>query len=343
MSASQIAPIAKATTTRFGRWLLVGCGVSVILVLIGLLIGTTGIARSLTELRHPDSEALTIFWQIRLPRSLGAWCAGALLGLAGCVAQGVFRNPLAEPYLLGTASGAALGVALCLLSFDSGVFSIAWLGALGVTGAACLGAAGAIVLTLALSRGVVQTASLLLAGVVVAFLLSAITSLLLLTKPDIWLSMQSFLLGGTALIGWFAVLLLSAVLGVSLMVALALAKGLDALTLGEDTAQSLGLSLPMLRLAFLGLVAVTTATVVGQCGVIGFVGLVAPHLVRQLFELDHRRLLLGSALSGGILLQAADLLSRWLLQPSELPVGAVTACLGGSYLIVLLWRRNRDA
>ena len=195
MSASQIAPIAKATTTRFGRWLLVGCGVSVILVLIGLLIGTTGIARSLTELRHPDSEALTIFWQIRLPRSLGAWCAGALLGLAGCVAQGVFRNPLAEPYLLGTASGAALGVALCLLSFDSGVFSIAWLGALGVTGAACLGAAGAIVLTLALSRGVVQTASLLLAGVVVAFLLSAITSLLLLTKPDIWLSMQSFLLG----------------------------------------------------------------------------------------------------------------------------------------------------
>jgi iron complex transport system permease protein len=142
-------------------------------------------------------------------------------------------------------------------------------------------------------------------------------------------------------LGWNGVALLAAVLVVALPVAVALGRGLDALTLGEDTASSLGLSLARLRLGLLALVAVVTASVVGQCGIIGFIGLVAPHLVRQRHELAHRWLLLASAATGGVLLQAADLLSRWLIQPAELPVGAVTACLGGTYLIVLLWRRSR--
>ena len=121
-----------------------------------------------------------------------------------------------------------------------------------------------------------------------------------------------------------------------------LSRGLDALTLGEDTAQSLGLSLPMLRLTLLGVVSLATATAVGQVGVVGFVGLVAPHLVRETLSVNHRQLLIGAPLCGGALLQAADLASRWIIRPAELPVGAVTACVGGVYLIVLLWRRSRD-
>jgi iron complex transport system permease protein len=273
---------------------------------------------------------------------VGAWFAGALLGLSGAIAQGVFRNPLAEPYLLGTASGAALGVTLSLIAADASIGALAWAGQLGITGAACVGACAAIALTIGLSRGVLQTASLLLSGIVVAFLLSAVTSLLLLTKPDIWREMQTFLLGSTGFVSWSSAGLLASVFCICLVPAVLLARGLDALTLGEDTAQSLGLSLPMLRLTLLGVVSLGTATAVGQVGIVGFVGLVAPHLVRETLSVNHRQLLIGAALCGGALLQGADLLCRWIIRPAELPVGAVTACVGGTYLVFLLWRRSRD-
>jgi iron complex transport system permease protein len=283
-----------------------------------------------------------VLWQIRLPRTVGAWCVGALLGLCGASAQGVFRNPLAEPYLLGTASGAALGVAICLVALDSRIGEFAWAGKLGLTGAACAGAAIATALTIALSRGVLQTASLLLSGVVVSFVIAALTSLVLLTKPEIWRAMQVFMLGSTGFLGWSSVVLLGSVLALCLVPTVLLSRGLDALTLGEDTAQSLGLSLPMLRLTLLAVVTLGTATAVGQVGVVGFVGLMAPHLVRETLAVNHRQLLIAAPLCGGALLQAADLLSRWLIRPAELPVGAVTACIGGAYLVLLLWRRNRD-
>jgi iron complex transport system permease protein len=183
----------------------------------------------------------------------------------------------------------------------------------------------------------------LLSGIVVAFLLSAITQLMLLAKPDIWRSMQSFLFGSTGFISWSSVGLLGTVFGLSIVPAVLLSRGLDALTLGEDTAQSLGLSLPALRLTLLGIVSLATAAAVGEVGVVGFVGLVAPHLVRETLSVNHRQLLIAAPLCGGALLQAADLASRWLIRPAELPVGAVTACVGGSYLVYLLWRRSRNA
>jgi iron complex transport system permease protein len=210
---------------------------------------------------------------------------------------------------------------------------------LGVTGAAFVGAAAGIALTLTLSRGVLQTASLLLAGVVVAFLLSAITSLLLLRSPDTWRAMQSFLLGTTGLLGWQSVGLLAVVLAICLVPAVLLSRGLDALTLGEDTARSLGLPIGGLRVALLALLSLATAAAVSQAGIVGFVGLVAPHLVRESVHVNSRQLIVAAPLCGGVLLQAADLISRWIIRPSELPVGIVTACLGGSYLVVLLWRR----
>jgi iron complex transport system permease protein len=327
---------------RLGLWLFCCLAITMLLTFGSLIIGTSSIETSLGWLLAPDAQSSVVLWQIRLPRTVGAWFAGALLGLAGAIAQGVFRNPLAEPYLLGTASGAALGVTVILIAADASAAGLAWYSKLGVTGAACIGACAATLLTISLSRGVLQTASLLLAGVVVAFLLGATTQLLLLTKPEIWRTMQTFLFGSTGFISWSSAALLGGVFCLCIVPAILLSRGLDALTLGEDTAQSLGLSLPVLRLTLLGVVSLATAAAVGQVGVVGFVGLVAPHLVRETLSVNHRRLLIGAPLCGGALLQAADLASRWVIRPAELPVGAVTACVGGVYLVILLWRRSRN-
>jgi iron complex transport system permease protein len=327
---------------RLGLWLFCCLAISMLLTFGSLIIGTSSIETSLGWLLAPDAQSSVVLWQIRLPRTVGAWFAGALLGLAGAIAQGVFRNPLAEPYLLGTASGAALGVTVILIAADASAAGLAWYSKFGVTGAACIGACAATLLTISLSRGVLQTASLLLAGVVVAFLLGATTQLLLLAKPEIWRTMQTFLFGSTGFISWSSAALLGGVLCLCIVPAILLSRGLDALTLGEDTAQSLGLSLPVLRLTLLGVVSLATAAAVGQVGVVGFVGLVAPHLVRETLSVNHRRLLIGAPLCGGALLQAADLASRWVIRPAELPVGAVTACVGGVYLVILLWRRSRN-
>jgi len=321
------------------RWMLIYIVVALLLAAMSLLVGTSSLRTSLEWLRTPAALSDAVLWEIRLPRALGAWLAGALLGLGGAIAQNLFRNPLAEPYLLGSASGAALGVTVCLMAADVSLSGLAWMGELGVTGAAFVGAAAGIALTLTLSRGVLQTASLLLAGVVVAFLLSAITSLLLLRSPDTWRAMQSFLLGTTGLLGWQSVGLLAVVLAICLVPAVLLSRGLDALTLGEDTARSLGLPIGGLRVALLALLSLATAAAVSQAGIVGFVGLVAPHLVRESVHVNSRQLIVAAPLCGGVLLQAADLISRWIIRPSELPVGIVTACLGGSYLVVLLWRR----
>jgi iron complex transport system permease protein len=313
---------------------------ALLLASASLLVGTSSLRTSLDWLRSPSALTDTVLWDIRLPRAVGAWLVGALLGLGGAIAQTLFRNPLAEPYLLGSASGAALGVTLCLLAVDTTMITgLAWVGTLGVTGAAFLGAAAGITVTLMLSRGVQQTGNLLLAGVVVAFVLGAVTSLLLLRSPDTWRAMQSFLLGTTGFLGWRSAGLLALVLVVCLVPAALLSRGLDALTLGEDTARSLGLPLGALRVGLLALLSLATAAAVSQAGIVGFVGLIAPHLIRESVHVNSRQLIIAAPLCGGVVLQAADLISRWVIRPAELPVGIVTACLGGAYLVMLLWRR----
>lgn len=334
---------AKFTSrnARFFLWIGIYVVIGLALTGVSLLVGTSSFRTSVSWLTHPGALSDTVLWEIRLPRALGAWCGGALLGLGGAIAQGVFRNPLAEPYLLGSASGAALGVTVSLLIADASLAGASWLGQIGLTGAAFAGACGGIAVTLLLSRGAIQTQSLLLSGVVVAVLLNALTSLLLLRSPETWRAMQAFLLGSAALVGWSATTLLATTLLLCVLPALLLARGLDALSLGEDTAQSLGVPVPVLRLVLLALLSFATAASVSQLGIVSFVGLAAPHLVRESLYVNHRQLMLGAILCGGALLEAADLLSRWMLRPAELPVGIVTACLGGVYLVLLLWRRSR--
>ena len=305
-------------------------------VALGTLVGSTGVESWLQA--WGDDVAQQIVWDIRLPRSLGACVAGALLGLGGAVAQGLFRNPLADPYLLGSASGASLGVAVALALLGVNPFATEWLVRMGLTSAAFLGAVLAVMLTLLLARGVQHTLRLLLAGVIVGVVLGALASLVTLMCPDVLLGMQGFLLGSTSFIGWSACGVMGVTFGVTLLVALAVSRVLDALTLGEATAQSLGLPLGAVRVALIAVLSLATGAAVAQTGLVAFVGLAAPHLVRSAIHTTYRGVVLLSSLMGGALLLAADLLARGLLAPQELPVGVLTAVLGGGYLLWLMYR-----
>jgi iron complex transport system permease protein len=309
---------------------------SVALLLLGASVGSTGFESVLHM--GQDAMAWQIVSEIRLPRTVGAWLAGALLGLAGAVAQGLFRNPLADPYLLGSASGATLGVATAMALFGVSPLATHWLVRIGFTGAAFVGAVAAVLLTLVLAKGVQHTLRLLLAGVIVGVVLGAFSSLTLLLNPDIMQAMQSFMLGSTAFVGWSAAGVMAAALLLCGLAGWLLSPVLDGLALGEATATSLGLRLPQMRAALIAVLALATGTAVAQTGLIAFVGLAAPHLVRSVVKTTHGRLILLSSLLGAVLLMAADLLARWLVAPQELPVGVLTAVLGGSYLLWLMHR-----
>ena len=311
---------------------------SALLLLLGVAVGSTGFESLLNMQRDP--QALQIVWEIRLPRTAGAWLAGALFGLAGAVAQGLFRNPLADPYLLGSASGALLGEAIAMVLLGVSPVAAHWLARIGMTSAAFVGAVAAVLLTLLLAKGVQHTLRLLLAGVVVGVVLGAVSSLILLLSPDIMQAMQSFMLGSTAFVDWTACAVMASVLAASVVAAWMMSHVLDGLALGESTAQSLGLNLPQMRMALIAVLALATGTAVAQTGLIAFVGLAAPHLVRSVIKTTHGRLIVLSGLMGAVLLTAADILARWLIAPQELPVGVLTAVLGGGYLLWLMHRHT---
>ena len=314
-----------------------------LLLFAGLAAGADGWAPlQLLQVWNSPDGAL-IVGRIRAPRTLGAWGVGALLGLAGAVAQGLFRNPLADPYLLGSASGAALGVVLVLaagaLGGEALTFATAGtLARIGLVGAAFAGALLGVLLTLTLARGARQTTRLLLAGVVVGVMLGAVSDLVTSAAPDALRGKQAFLLGSTGFLGWSSCAALGAGLLLTLPVSWRLAGALDALTLGAESAASLGLALPRIRLALVAALALATGVAVSQAGLIAFVGLAAPHLVRRFAPAPHGYTLLASAAAGGALLLAADVLARCLIAPQEVPVGVLTALLGGAYLVWLLHR-----
>ena len=309
-----------------------------------MLLAALGLAAGADGWSFAWGDEAGLVSAIRAPRTLGALLCGGLLGLAGALAQGLFRNPLADPYLLGSAAGAGLGVVLVLaagglLGASMGLAAAGALLRLGLVGAAFTGALLGMALTLVLARGAGRPTVLLLAGVVVGVLLTALSDLVILLSPEALRGKQVFLLGSTSFLGWASVATLAAALAVALPLSLLLARALDALVLGEDSAASLGLALPRVRLLLVALMALATGSAVAQAGLVAFVGLVAPHLVRRAVVVRHGPLLALSALAGGVLLLAADIAARSLIAPRELPVGVLTAVLGGLYLLWLLRRR----
>lgn len=275
-----------------------------------------------------------IVWQLRFPRVVLGLLVGACLGLCGAAFQGVFRNPLADPYLMGVASGGALGATVAVVA--------GW-GDAAVPGCALAGAVLSVSLSLALARSGrrLPPTRLILSGVVVGSLFSAVGTYLLLSRPDQLSRVLAFTLGSLTFGGWRQVgaLLPYALLGGSLL--LLLARALNMLSLGDLTARSLGVRVEVLRLAVIVAGSLVTAAAVSYAGIIGFVGLIVPHIVRRLWGSDYRLLLPLSALGGAGLLVLADLLARTLARPTELPVGVVTTLLGGPFFLYLL-RQQRD-
>jgi iron complex transport system permease protein len=307
----------------------------------GVLVGSDGFSFAVLH----DPSLREVLWDIRLPRVTGAALTGALLGLGGAIAQGLFRNPLADPYLLGSAAGAGLGVVAVLAAgrwVGAGFELLAadLLSRLGLVGAAFAGALAGVALTVLLARGAQRPMTLLLAGVVVGVVLGAVADLLTLSAPEALRGRQVFMLGTTGFLGWGSCGVLAGALAIALPLAWRYSRALDALALGEDTARSLGLPLARVRLLLVVVLALATGAAVAQTGLIGFVGLVSPHLVRRRVAGAHGALLLASAAMGGVLLMGSDLLARGLAAPQELPVGVLTAIVGGSYLLWLMHRRG---
>lgn len=287
-----------------------------------------------------DGASDIIVWQVRLPRTLLAGLTGAALALAGAAYQAVFRNPLADPYLLGAASGAGFGAALVTV-YGGSVAAVAWF---GVSGGAFLVALATVAAVVVLARrgGRLPIVSLILAGVVLGSSLSAATSFVMLVDRERTASVLTWLLGSFAFASWRDVALLGAVLAASIPAAIAARRAFDLLLLGESSARLLGLPVESFKWSVVAAATLLTAAAVSVTGVIGFVGLIVPHAVRLAVGPGHRELIPLAAIWGAAFLVLADLVARTVLGPGELPVGIVTALVGGPFFLVLL-RRGRHA
>ena len=300
----------------------------------GEILATLGKAARGEELAGVER----IVWQMRLPRVLTAALVGGALALAGAIYQGVFRNPLAEPYLLGSASGAGFGATLVAAVGGS----VPFLAQVGAPLTAFVFALATVLLVAALARdgASLPTVRLILAGVVVGSIFTAATSFLMVVSREQAAGMLARLLGGFGFSGWPDVAVMAAFTLPTLVLAGAFARALDLLQLGEEGAALLGLPVEAVKYLMLGVATLTTAAAVSVAGIIGFVGLIVPHAVRLAVGPAHRLLLPTGLVWGAGFMVLADLLARNVVGPVEVPVGIITAILGGPFFLLLLRRRG---
>lgn len=307
-------------------------------MVIGLTIGVETYAPSeiWSALGGQGEQGAMMLW--RGQRVLTAFLVGAGLAMAGVLYQGAFRNPLAEPYLLGSAAGGSLGALFAIL------VPIPWLAAIGLPALAFLGAWGATMLVLVISRlaRIDDAAGMLLVGIALAALLSAIrsaTTLVLSDESTNLRAMLSWTLGGLQSLSGTTLAVFAVLLAISLALAVRLARPLDILGLGEATASTMGVNVGRLLTQTLTLAAFVTGLAVAWGGVLGFVGLIVPHVLRWWIGERHGPLLLHSAIVGGGFLAILDGVSRALIPPSEIPIGLISALIGAPFFLLLLVRR----
>ncbi len=284
----------------------------------------------------PSPEAI-VLWDIRFPRLVLAWLIGATLAVVGASLQALLRNALADPYVLGISSGAALGAVIGGLVMPS----------LSGHGLLFVWAFGGSLLTLVLVyrvtsvHGVLPVQTLLLAGVVINAVFTAIVLMAVaMAEPTKMFGMLAWLMGSLSTADYATVGLLAVWCAIGLTLLISRAPQLNLLTLGDESARSLGVEPePLKRLVYLT-TALLTGAVVSMSGMIGFIGMMVPHLLRLLVGPDHRFILPAAAMLGGVFLVLADLLARSLLSPAELPVGVITALCGGPFFLYILWRRR---
>ena len=328
-------------TLRVGGLAALLLGIGVASLAIGpVRLPIRDVLGALTEGRSgASSQAAAIVWELRLPRVALAALVGLALGAAGAAYQGLFRNPLADPFVIGASSGSALGATLVIVFGGSA-------GALGFAAVPLggfVGAIGAAALVYAATAwwGRMPLVGLLLAGSAVSSCLGALVWLLMVLHDDDLARIVAWLMGSLAARGWPAVaagwpFVAAGVAGLGL-----LARPLDALSLGEEPALALGLPIRRMTGAVVAAASLATAAAVAVAGVIGFVGLIAPHAARTLVGGRHRFLIPASGLAGAILLLLADDLARTVAAPVELPVGVLTAILGGPFFLLILGTRAR--
>jgi iron complex transport system permease protein len=280
----------------------------------------------------------SIVVDVRLPRIATAGIVGAALAYSGASYQGVFRNPLAGPFLLGVASGAGLGAAIAIVSpLHSGAYGFGWVPVFAFAGAL---ATVVLVYLIARSGGSFDSVTLILAGVALSAILSAATAFLLLTGGEAARPIFSFLFGGFNTASWDRLAWALPYLVVGALVVATQARVLNVLQLDEEQAAQLGVDVMRTKLIVLAGASLAAATAVAVAGIIGFVGLIVPHVVRLLFGWDYRRVLPLAALLGASFLITVDLFARTVLAPQEVPVGVLTALLGGPFFLWLLRTRR---
>jgi len=286
--------------------------------------------------RNWQETSEIILFNIRLPRTMLIVLTGAALGGSGAAYQGLFRNPLADPYLIGIASGAGLG-AVIAMSIE---FPTTLLGLFTVPIAAFIGAliTVAFVYNIALVGKSAQVTTLILAGVAVGSFATALTTFLMLRSQEQLRRAIGWLLGGFALGGWLPVIALLPYIIIGLTILILFARPLNVLQFGDDQASQMGLNVERVKMIVIVAASLTTAAAVAFSGIIGFVGLVVPHVIRLLWGHDYRKLLPLSIIGGAAMLLLTDIVARTAIAPQELPLGVVTALIGAPFFLYLLRR-----
>ena len=324
---------------RNSRPLLLNMLILAALVVLSVAVGSVFIPPGtvLQALFQPGSvnpTYATILWDLRIPRTLLIILAGAALSGSGCAYQGLFRNPLADPYLIGAASGAGLGAVL--------VFSLHWptslLGFLTVPVAAFFGSIFSVLIVFNLARVGKTTpiTTLILAGVAVSSFTTALTSYLLINSTGDLRRSLVWLVGGSTMTGWMPVVSCLPYILVGLGILLTLGHQLNVIQFGDEQARQLGVRVPLVRTFVILGATLTTAAAVAFTGIIGFVGLIIPHIMRNLWGSDYRRLIPLSIIGGASFLLVADILARILMAPQEVPVGIITALAGAPFFLFIL-------
>jgi iron complex transport system permease protein len=306
----------------------------------GLVIGPTSIGTtrvvgdlfSHVGLGHSTltSTQSTIVWTIRAPRLALGLLAGAMLSVAGGTYQGVFRNPLADPYLLGVAAGAGLGATFAIVDVGGGITTPTWAPLLAVSVTWLVG-----------GRGLRSNAStLILAGVAVSSLLTSAQTFLQQSSTNSIARVYIWLLGSLANASWHSVLLVLPYVLICVVICVGSGRALDIMSVGEDESRSLGLPVRRVRLIVIAASSLGTAAIVSVVGLIGFVGIIVPHIVRLLVGTSYRRILPISVVFGAAFLVFADTIARTVMTPSELPLGVVTALVGAPVFVLILSLRR---
>lgn len=306
---------------------------------VGSLLRAVGIQNGWAS-NDPIIEST--LWVVRFPRIVMGLAVGAALAVAGAVMQAIFGNPLAEPGVVGVSSGAALGAALAIVLGGAGValFTSSWATAI----LAFLGGLGATLLVYVVSRsnGRTEVVTLLLTGIAInAFAGAGLAFLLFSANTASREQIVFWQLGSMNGSRWQEVGIVVAVSIVGLVIALIISRRLDLLALGERSARHLGINVEALRIGSIVLVALLTGVAVAFCGIIAFVGLVVPHIIRMAIGPSHRPLVLASAIGGGALLVVADLIARTVVPGADLPIGMLTSLIGGPFFFFLLYRQRK--